>query len=303
MGRPPAHPRCPVYGCCRRLDECSGRPRPLPPHFSLVLDSSIDTAVHNRVCQGCYARHTGAIVPLDGRVRVTPPPDALLTLLDAAQPPSSPPSPPPSPSLPPPPPPPSNPPPSPPPTHPPPPTPPSSTPSSTPHPPRLLRHTCTTCTNNHTCAGPPTWSSPSVRFSSSSTSAKSPSCSCSTFPNPARHTNYLPHPTSIAADAASLVPSFCSNLVSICRPQPQHKVHESDASSSDALMLHPLWHPATIMRHPTAPPVALCTIHVAHLWHPATSGAALWWHLCGILPRFCGIYEQALPSPALFRSP
>ena len=50
--------RCPVLGCGRWSNRCSGRPRPLPPDFSLQLDSSIDAVVNSHVCAACYVRHT-----------------------------------------------------------------------------------------------------------------------------------------------------------------------------------------------------------------------------------------------------
>ena len=50
--------RCPVLGCGRWSNRCRGRPRPLPPDFSLQLDSSIDAVVNSHVCAACYVRHT-----------------------------------------------------------------------------------------------------------------------------------------------------------------------------------------------------------------------------------------------------
>ena len=48
---------CPVHGCGARLARCSGKPRSLPPNFTLQLDSSIDAAVNGKVCTACYVRH------------------------------------------------------------------------------------------------------------------------------------------------------------------------------------------------------------------------------------------------------
>ena len=50
--------RCPVLGCDRWSNRCGGRPRSLPPDFSLQLDSSIDAVVNSHVCAACYVRHT-----------------------------------------------------------------------------------------------------------------------------------------------------------------------------------------------------------------------------------------------------
>ena len=74
--------RFPVYGCTQSLDMCNGRPRPLPPDLTLELDSTIDAAVNNRVCESCYKRHTGAIRSLDGRVRKAPTSTAAAAHLD-----------------------------------------------------------------------------------------------------------------------------------------------------------------------------------------------------------------------------
>jgi hypothetical protein len=59
MGPPAVHRQCPA--CRRRLDKCRGRSRlllPLLPGFTLPLDPSLNTAIHDRICEACYRRGT-----------------------------------------------------------------------------------------------------------------------------------------------------------------------------------------------------------------------------------------------------
>ena len=204
--------RCPVLGCGRWSHRCSGRSRPLPPDFSLQLDSSIDAVVNDRVCQGCYERHTGAIRSLDGRVR-------KLTITSSAAPhldelaavaigqpvePSSPPfSSSPLPSQPP---------------H------PSPSPSSS------VSLTPLLSTSPHS-------SLPLPALSSLPAARRALALSQTTLHdiNPAGP----PCPTASTPDHAHhIISDPRSSLLSSHHPQPQHEARTSDASGSDALRLY-----------------------------------------------------------------
>ena len=212
QGSPQVRQLCPVQGCGKRLDRCSGRPRSLPPDFSLQLDSSIDAVVNNRVCQGCYERHTGAIRSLNRRVRKLTTTSSAAPHLDElaavaigqpVEPSSPPPSPSPLPSQPP---------------------PPSPSPSSSVSPNPLLS------TYSHSSLPLPALSSLAAArraLALSQTTLHSiisagPSCSTASTPDHAHHIISGPR---------------CS-LLSSHHPQPQHEARTSDASGSDALRLY-----------------------------------------------------------------
>ena len=212
QGSPQVRQLCPVRGCGKLLDRCSGRPRALPPDFSLQLDSSIDAVVNDRMCQGCYERHTGAIRSLDGRVRKLTTTSSAAPHLDelaavAIGQPVEPSSPPPSPS--------------PLPSQPPPPSPsPSSSVSLTP----LLS------TSPHS-------SLPLPALSSLPAARRALALSQTTLHdiNPAGP----PCPTASTPDHAHhIISGPRSSLLSSHHPQPQHEARTSDASGSDALRLY-----------------------------------------------------------------
>ena len=205
-GPPPVHPLCPVYGCGRRLDKCSGRPRSLPPDFTLQLDSSIDAVVNSHVCAACYARHTRRLARGPEHTPssyAAPHLDALVTVAigqprESSSPPSSPPPPLP-PSLPP-------------------------APSSWTSSPTSLLST------------PPPPPSPLSLTSSLPAARRALALLQTTLHNinPA----CPPCPTASTPDHAHHISGPRSSLLSSHYPQPQHEVRTSDASDSDALRLY-----------------------------------------------------------------
>ena len=199
--------RCPVLGCGRWSHRCSGRPRPLPPDFSLQLDSSIDAVVNSHVCAAYCVRHTRRLARGPEHTPssyAAPHLDALVTVAigqprESSFPPSSPPPPLP-PSLP-------------------------LAPSSWTSSPTPLLST-----------SPPPPSSLSLT-SSLPAARRALALSQTTLHdiNPAGP----PCPTASTPDHAHhIISGPRSSLLSSHHPQPQHEARTSDASGSDALRLY-----------------------------------------------------------------
>ena len=203
--------RCPVLGCGRWSNRCGGRPRSLPPDFSLQLDSSIDAVVNSHVCAACYARHTRRVArgPEDTpSSSASPHLDALVTVAigqprESSSPPSSPPPPLP-PSLPP--------------------APSSWTSSPTP----LL-----------STSPPPPPPSPLSLTSSLPAARRVLALSQTTLHNIIlAHDEVDHHSHRRVATSVGRKRTVLPSLLSSHHSQPQHEARASDASGSDALRLY-----------------------------------------------------------------
>ena len=85
---PTPNTQCPVHGCGVWSNRWGNKSYPLPSthSFTLLLASTVDVSINNRICQPCWKRHHDHNMPLDSRTRVHPiaSPSPLDALLSAA---------------------------------------------------------------------------------------------------------------------------------------------------------------------------------------------------------------------------